>query len=259
MAKQVTVQRNLHLRVVLTVGVLLLVQNTYANWWDDLFKTRDQQAYQALIEGDPETASQLFEDGNWRAVATYRNREYEKAETLFSLDNKELNQFNLGNAFAMQARYEDAIAVYEQLIAQNPEHEDAIFNRDLLKKIMEEQPPSSNDPPPDSEQNQSDQDEPNQQDETSTQAESEQDSDQNQEPSQQDEGASTDENEPAELTPEQIAQALQERENADTHERWLRRIPDEPGGLLRTKFRKTTQQRVREGELTREDFDSNAW
>ena len=31
-------------------------------------------------------------------------------------------------------------------------------------------------------------------------------------------------------------------------EQWLRRVPDDPGGLLRRKFRYQTMQRLREGE-----------
>jgi Ca-activated chloride channel family protein len=31
-------------------------------------------------------------------------------------------------------------------------------------------------------------------------------------------------------------------------EQWLRRVPDDPGGLLRRKFRYQTMQRLREGD-----------
>ncbi len=36
-------------------------------------------------------------------------------------------------------------------------------------------------------------------------------------------------------------------------EQWLRRVPDDPGGLLQRKFRYETIQRLREGEEPDED------
>jgi Ca-activated chloride channel family protein len=37
-------------------------------------------------------------------------------------------------------------------------------------------------------------------------------------------------------------------EQQETLERWLRRIPDDPGGLLRRKFQYETNQRMRQGQ-----------
>ncbi|MCH1487737.1 MAG: hypothetical protein L7S59_02060, partial [Pseudomonadales bacterium] len=46
------------------------------------------------------------------------------------------------------------------------------------------------------------------------------------------------------------AQAEQTRndEKQDALEQWLRRVPDNPGGLLRRKFSHETKQRLRRGE-----------
>ncbi|GIS18410.1 MAG: hypothetical protein CM15mP120_03260 [Pseudomonadota bacterium] len=37
-------------------------------------------------------------------------------------------------------------------------------------------------------------------------------------------------------------------EKREALEQWLRRVPDEPGGLLRRKFQHETKQRLRNGE-----------
>ncbi len=43
------------------------------------------------------------------------------------------------------------------------------------------------------------------------------------------------------------AETAEERERRQAHEAWLRRVPDEPGGLLKTKFRLEYERRQREG------------
>ncbi|KAF1686459.1 hypothetical protein B1992_07870 [Pseudoxanthomonas broegbernensis] len=43
------------------------------------------------------------------------------------------------------------------------------------------------------------------------------------------------------------AEDAQERERRQAHEAWLRRVPDDPGGLLRAKFRLEHERRQREG------------
>mgnify|MGYP003334114815 CR=1 FL=1 len=40
-------------------------------------------------------------------------------------------------------------------------------------------------------------------------------------------------------------------------EQWLRRVPDDPGGLLRRKFQQQYEQRTREGKVTAND--SSDW
>ena len=47
-----------------------------------------------------------------------------------------------------------------------------------------------------------------------------------------------------------LEEALEEQQAL---EQWLRRVPDDPGGLLRRKFRYQTIQRLRNGEEPDED------
>jgi Ca-activated chloride channel family protein len=41
----------------------------------------------------------------------------------------------------------------------------------------------------------------------------------------------------------------------DALEQWLRRVPDDPGGLLRRKFQHETNQRLRRGEYRARDTE----
>src|SRR5690606_36043475 len=47
---------------------------------------------------------------------------------------------------------------------------------------------------------------------------------------------------------EPTAQSAAEREKQRANEAWLRRVPDDPGGLLRAKFRLEYERRQRTGE-----------
>ena len=61
---------------------------------------------------------------------------------------------------------------------------------------------------------------------------------------------------PSELeqaTEEQLARFNEALEAQQALEQWLRRVPDDPGGLLRRKFRYQTIQRLRNGEEPDED------
>ena len=54
-------------------------------------------------------------------------------------------------------------------------------------------------------------------------------------------------------TEEQMARFNEALEEQQALEQWLRRVPDDPGGLLRRKFRYQTIQRLRNGEEPDED------
>jgi len=106
---------------------------------DDWWARPDQQGARAFERGDHAEAAELFQDPAWRGVSQYKSGDYEQAiETLSARDDSR-SQYNLGNALARAQRLEDAIAAYERALEQDPAHEDALFNRDLLQKLLEEQ------------------------------------------------------------------------------------------------------------------------
>jgi Ca-activated chloride channel family protein len=104
-----------------------------------LFRRADQQGASAFAEGHHKEAAALFEDPAWRGAASYRAGDYADAiEALQGLDDPGA-VYNLGNALAHSGRLDEAISAYDRVIERNPKDEDARYNRDLVKQLLEQQ------------------------------------------------------------------------------------------------------------------------
>ena len=229
--------------LILFFAILLPIPQAHALTWTDLWKRPDQQGEAAFQAEEHERASELFRDPEWRAVAQYRAGDYEaSAETLGGIETPDAH-YNRGNSLARRGSIPEAIQAYERALELDPNHEDAWFNRDLLLQ----QPPQdsesqSGDQGQDSEQNLSDE---------SSQSDSQGDSQESQQgvepqnaqasepedPQATGQVAESDpEGTPAEDTPMPSPGELEEWASEQAAEQWLRRIPEDPGGLLRRKF-----------------------
>lgn len=104
----------------------------------DAFRTRDQQAAQALHDGDAKRAQALARNPSLRGAAAYKAGDFSAAEAALKAGQDADSQYNLGNALAKQQRYEDAIAAYDRALRADPHNDDAMANRkavaDYLKK-----------------------------------------------------------------------------------------------------------------------------
>ncbi len=107
----------------------------------DLFQRPDQKAARAFAAGRFEESAQKFEDPAWRAAARYRAGDFAGAAEALAAHSDPASLYNLGNALAKAGKLEDAVAAYDRALATAPADEDARFNRDLVKKLLEEQPP----------------------------------------------------------------------------------------------------------------------
>ncbi len=232
------------------LGLASLPGTAQAGLWDDLWQRRDQQALQALQGGEPERAATLFDAPRWRAAALYRSEEYAAAAAAYAGRDDATGLYNLGNALARLGEYRSAIAAYDQVLTAQPEHEDAAFNKALVEKLLEEQQSQDQD------QSQAQDDQRQTEPEDSVQDRSQGGEGQNQ-PDQQpgqsqppEQEAQTEEQpqpgEQAEPADEESPTSRDERR--DAMEQWLRRVPDDPGGLLRRKFQYETNQRLRRGD-----------
>ena len=210
--------------------------------WADLWQTRDQQGQQAFDDEDHVRASDLFDDREWRAAAQFRAEQFaESAETLEGLDTPEAH-YNRGNALAGAGQISPAIEAYERALELDPEHEDARFNRDLLMQQEQQNESQSGEGEGDnSEQNdqQSEQQpttgEPGEEDQPQNSQNSDQELEQEQLAAEQSDSEQADMEEmPQGEMP--TAGELEEWEDEQAAEQWLRRIPQDPGGLLRRKF-----------------------
>ena len=191
--------------------------------------------------------------------------------------------YNLGNALAKQGRYDDAIAAYDAALRAKPGMPDAIANKKAVEAAKKRKPPPGqgqrNDPrskpqddkgkqQPGEQQQGQGAPKPNKQDGQGQQQKA---------PSKPGDGK-TDQPRDAQAQRaadaaqrERMQRALQQgretpgpgdtkKENAPrnetpqarerrlANEAWMRRVPDDPGGLLRAKFRLEYERRQLEGE-----------
>jgi Ca-activated chloride channel family protein len=278
---------------------------SYAFGWDDLWKNKNQQAYEKLQQEQAAEAAQQFDHPDWKASAQYRAGDYEEAAKNFAQSDNADAHYNRGNALAKANKLPDAIKAYDQALKLNPELEDAKKNRKLVEELLKQQQQNQDQQDKDKdEQDQKDQDQQKQDQGNSDQQKDEQQQDQQQQDkndqqkqqdqnnqqdqnqqqnqsdqqSQQDQQSSAGQNEQQkqseqeksdqeqsqqEKTDEEKAAEAAQREQEEQQaaeekmqqmqagepkddgltdeerqamEQWLRRIPDDPGGLLRNKF-----------------------
>jgi Ca-activated chloride channel family protein len=270
--------------VVMLVFLLPPYQAAHALDWNDLWLTRDQQAERKLEEGAAEDAIELFENPDWRAVAQYRAEDYTASAAQFAEQGDTRSLYNLGNALARQGELESAIDAYEQTLEIDPDDADAAYNRDLLKAMLEQQQQAEQE---NDEQQQADQQGDGEKSESNSDSDQESESsDSDSEPqdgdasqrdeemSQEDmaalqeelqraaEQAQQDQENPAEQpTAEELEAMRREAEQQQAMEQWLRRIPNDPGSLLRNKFRYQYQKtgKDQDGNNTWPDDEVQPW
>jgi Ca-activated chloride channel family protein len=250
--------------VVWALVVLVPLPRAEALEWQDLWQRPDQRGLKAFEDEQPERAAELFENPEWRSAAQYRAGKFEdSAASLSSVDSKE-SHYNRGNALAKAGQLPAAIAEYDRALELDPEHEDARYNRDLLQQYMqdhpEQQPPQdqgqgeqgqSNDSGDSQDQNGDQQDGQGGDEQQGEQGDEGQSGDSQanagDQPSEPDEGEPQgDENQQDPNAGEQAAdeategqagpQDVEKWASEQAAEQWLRRVPQDPGGLLRRKF-----------------------
>ena len=263
------------------ISVLLLAvmqpETSDAAEWEDLWLTPDQQGAQRLAEGDPSGAAERFDRSSWRGMAEFEAGAYDRAANSFASEPSADGLFNQGNALAMQGDLQGALNAYEQSLSLQPSAEDAIANRDFIQSLLDQQEDQNQEQQEGEEQSQDDeQSEQNEASDSDNGGDSESSDQQNdsQQNSDGQEDDANDQGEPQEApepqpgdqdpstadadqqaadqleaaTQEQMAKFDEALEEQQALEQWLRRVPDDPGGLLRRKFRYQTMQRLREGD-----------
>jgi Ca-activated chloride channel family protein len=247
----------------------LPVPRAQAFEWQDLWLRRDQRGYEAMQAEEAKRAATLFDDPEWRGAAQYRSGDYDaSATTLTPIDSAD-GQYNRGNALAKAGKIEAAIEAYDRALALNPDHADARYNRDLLQKYLQDHPEQKQPQQQQQQDQNGDQQQQGQQGsgDQSDNSGDKQDGQQSgeQQGQQRDQGKSgnsdtqgdsdesqqQDGNEQQQQnadSPEQQESGAQAKDHApgsedvdkwaseQAAEQWLRRVPQDPGGLLRRKF-----------------------
>lgn len=262
----------------------------WSTTWQNIWQTRDQQAQQLMQQKNPAAAAKIFNHPAWRAGAQYQSGNFENALNDYqSLQGSEA-RYNEGNTLAKLGELQDALRAYDKSIQLNPDHGDAKHNRKLVEEALKKQQQhrkkqpgdqQPNDSQDQSGQNQSGQDKSQQDQQKDSGSEQDKSSDSRQQSAESSESGSSDkqqtdeqqhdeqnnkgENQQADQSlqtdsPQQAESGDQQANDNEAlnneqklaREQWLKRIPDDPAGLLRRKFKYQYQQRARQnsGEQT---------
>ncbi len=228
---------------------------------------------QLLQQDKAAEAAVLFQKPDWRGVSDYRAGDFAQAAKTFESNTQVQSQYNLGNALAKAGNLQDSLLIYDKLLHDRELggklRDDTVFNRDLVKKLLEQQQEQqqgdqgdqSGDQSQESESQRGSQSDDQQQSATrSAEEEKQQQSAQGQgNPGQADsnnaeqqksdltnlkqmEGSESEKNSENKDEQQQVGSAATElpdeplSEDQQATEQWLRNIPDDPSGLLRRKL-----------------------
>jgi len=249
-------------------------RDAYAWELRDLWVSKDKQGVEAFTGEEYAEAATLFRDDAWRASANYKAGNFENALADLSLLEDVESLYNRGNALARLNRYPEAIAAYDQVLALAPDHEDAAYNKELLENIMEEQEQQQQQQQQQDGENQDQQQQEGEQQQDQQQEQQNQDQqdqseqDQQQQEDQQNQDQQQSEQESESEPQEQEMPEPQEGEEPDSEEeqamqQWLRRIPDDPGELLRRKFQYQAARRrfeeIQNPNLAEQEGNQQRW
>src|SRR5690554_4863693 len=262
--------------LILFLGVGLLPQQSEAFEWQGLWQTPDQRGQQAYLAERFDEAATLFETPDWKGSALYRAGRYEEAAKVFSELNTAEAHYNLGNSLVQLGEYKEAQQAYDKALELKPDFEEAKHGKALaekleeLKKQQQQGDPNSGDQSEqqDSESQSEQQDSQQSQPGSSTRPEDDlPDERESSQPEQQPGQGSQPEpeqgmqpeapEESAQSQPrETLAEDSTDREQQQANEQWLRRVPDDPGGLLKRKFELQHRER---GYQERQPTDQPIW
>ncbi|MGQ9427402.1 VWA domain-containing protein [Gilvimarinus sp. F26214L] len=129
---------------LLSMGLVAMVGlsapgTSHALEWRDLWLRSDQQGLKALEKGDPVAAAKEFKRHDWRGTAHYRGDDYAAAAEAFAQGDSARDHYNRGNALARAGKLEDALSAYEAALDRDPEMNDAQFNAELVRELLEKQ------------------------------------------------------------------------------------------------------------------------
>lgn len=230
------------------------VQAAESGWW----QRADQRDQQRLSIG----------------VDAYRQGDFSTAQQQFEPVQSAEGRYNLGNALARQGQLDAAIEAYDQALKLQPGMPDAVANRAAVDAARKRKPPSGGQNGQQQQPGQSSQ--PSQTPPQQQQQKQQPSSNGTPPPSQGNNGQSLDhgqpdpaeqaradaaqrermrqalqrqagQGDPSQTNPQTAAETAQQREQRQAVEAWMRRVPDDPGSLLRAKFQRENERRRQEG------------
>ena len=237
-----------------------LSSSANSDWsWDSLWLNSKQQArkilinpskgqqYQTQINIQTILEKQIFSDNYWKAATAYRAKNYELAIELYTKENSAEAWYNKGNALVKINKLEAALAAYQTALEKQPEHEDASFNINLVRKRQAEIANATR--------------KDNSKDNPVFELTS----------SPRSSGSQTENNKYSKdkkllqsIDQEQVSLKLkqkreQKREQSAFDKQWLNSIPDDPSGLWRRKFLFQYKKQYQEKQPEQEQVEEQQW
>lgn len=242
------------LSIVFVMLLPLTPQKAHADWWADLWQTKDQQGMKSFNSEEFQVAADTFTDPMWKGSAQYKNGEFEAAADSFSkLDTVDSN-YNLGNALAKSQLLQEAIDAYTRVLELDPNHEDAAFNKKLLEDLLqqqEQQQQNQQDQQDNENQNDSQQEDSEQQD-SENDSQQEDSSEQNQQQQSQEQQSQEQQSE-SEQQEQNESQSQQEQQNPEDMEQQEQDAQQE--GENEENQQEELQQAGEQRELTEEEME----
>jgi Ca-activated chloride channel family protein len=228
--------------------LLMVPQQSQAFEFQDLWLRPDQQGQRLLEQHRPAEAAQRFEDPRWKGIALFEAGDYAGAAQRFAEGDTAADHYNRATALARSGELQAALDAYDQALERQPDFPAAQYNRELVQGLVdqddgpqddendaapaEEDDEEADGTPPSQAQSSSEGDE--QASESGEQTSSEG-------PPTESAGRTADgeslDDEQTTRPPIQPADSELTGERRQELEQWLRKIPDDPGELLRRKFR----------------------
>ncbi len=126
--------------LIFIIPLIFLIQqpqtaeaNSGSGLWDKLWNNSDQRAME-IYKQKPATAAELFSDKQWKAAALYKSEQYQKSIDTLKKFNTADAHYNKGNAYAKLGQTKQAIKEYDLALKINPDHKDARYNKKLLEE-----------------------------------------------------------------------------------------------------------------------------
>lgn len=229
--------------------VLFVPQPASALSFDDLWLRPDQQGMRLLESSRPGEAATRFEDHRWQGYARYQAGDFAGAAEQFGKGDSAADHYNRGNALARNDELQAAIEAYEQALELDPGLDVARRNKTTVEEALRQKEAQADadpdaSPPQESTSEAEQRKQPRGSKAPDTSSDSTDQTTAQAPPEPAGEVSSETLNEgPPESEPvatdQQMAQVQEvpvDPEQDQAMNQWLRKIPDDPGELLRRKF-----------------------